>query len=527
MTLLRVENIHIAFGDSMVAKNISFTLDKGETLALVGESGSGKSVTALSILQLLPKTAHVAGCITFDGHELLSAPPGHIQTVRGRRIAMIFQEPMTALNPLHTVEKQVAEMFALHKGMDADTARPHVLHLLRRVGIDNAEQRLRAYPHELSGGQRQRVMIAMALAADPDILIADEPTTALDVTIQQQILELLRDLQRERNMALLLITHDLHIVRKIADRVLVMHHGEIVETAPAATLFTAPQHDYTKMLLAAEPSGTPHPVAANASLVVEAKHVRVHYPIKAGLLRHTVDVVKAVDDISFTLRAGETLGIVGESGSGKSSLVQALLRLIPFDGSVTLNGERFDQLQGAALRGARRHVQMVFQDPFASLSPRLTVGDIVLEGPRNFNGRFEPKVPEFELQRRLNIALETVGLTPDMAHRYPHEFSGGQRQRIAIARALILRPKLLVLDEPTSALDRSVQKQALDLLRDLQKQMGMAYLFITHDLAVVKAMAHRVIVMKQGMVVESGITAEVLANPRSDYTRALLAAAFD
>jgi microcin C transport system ATP-binding protein len=523
MSLLHIDNLHIAFGDQPVVRNVHLALNKGETLALVGESGSGKSVTALSILQLLPATAHVAGCITFDDHNLLSAPPGHIHTVRGRRIAMIFQEPMTALNPLHTVEKQVAEMFALHKGMDSLTARPHVLQLLQRVGIDNAEQRLQAYPHELSGGQRQRVMIAMALAANPDILIADEPTTALDVTIQQQILDLLIDLQRERNMALLLITHDLHIVRKMADRVAVMQNGVIVETAAAAQLFSTPQHEYTRMLLAAEPSGTPHPITPAAPLVVEAQNVRVHYPIKSGLLRRTVDVVKAVDDISFTLRAGETLGIVGESGSGKSSLVQALLRLIASDGSVTLNGERFDQLKGSALRAARHNVQMVFQDPFASLSPRLTVGDIVLEGPRHH----ERKTPEVELRQRLHAALQTVGLTPDMANRYPHEFSGGQRQRIAIARALILRPKLLVLDEPTSALDRSVQKQVLDLLRDLQKQLGMAYLFITHDLSVVKAMAHRVIVMRRGVVVESGDTTTVLANPQSDYTRALLKAAFE
>ncbi|MGE3770132.1 MAG: ABC transporter ATP-binding protein [Bdellovibrionales bacterium] len=527
MSLLSVSNLAIAFGNTTVVHDTSFTLDKGQTLAIVGESGSGKSVTALSIMGLLPGNARCTGSVMFNGTEMLNAPETALQKFRGHSVAMIFQEPMTALNPLHTVEKQIAEMLWLHKGLEAKAARPEVLRLLQRVGIPNAEQRLKAYPHELSGGQRQRVMIAIALAADPDILIADEPTTALDVTIQAQILDLLKELQRERNMALLLITHDLHIVRKMAakkdDRVAVMRDGAVVENGSCAQIFVAPRHEYTKMLLAAEPDGAPAPVAPAAPVVVQARNVRVHYPIKAGLLRRTVDVVKAVEDISFTLHSGETLGIVGESGSGKSSLVQALLRLNAFTGEVSINNERFDMLQGRKLRAARRNVQMVFQDPFASLSPRMSVGDIILEGPR----WHEPHATRTELEARLLEAMDTVGLTPDMAHRYPHEFSGGQRQRIAIARALILRPKLLVLDEPTSALDRSVQKQVLDLLRDVQAKTGTAYLFISHDLAVIRAVSHRVIVMKNGEVVEAGATADVLQNPKTDYTKALLEAAFD
>lgn len=526
MSLLTVSNLQVSFGTTPVVRGVSFTLDKGEALALVGESGSGKSVTALSLLQLLPypHASHASGSsIVFDGQELCGADQSLLQQMRGRRMAMIFQEPMTALNPLHTIEKQIAEVLWLHQQMPAAVARPHVIALLQRVGIPQAAERLTAYPHELSGGQRQRVMIAMALAGNPDILIADEPTTALDVTIQAQILDLLQDVQRERGMALLLITHDLHIVKKLAQRVAVMQNGLIVEAAATEQLFNAPSHNYTRMLLAATPSGAPAPVPANAPVMLEAQNITVHFPIKKGLLRRTVDTVKAVQSISMQVRAGETLGVVGESGSGKSTLVQALLRLTASKGSVTVNGQNISTLKAKKLRALRRDLQIVFQDPFSALSPRLTVSDIILEGLR----QHQPHLSASQQQECLHKIMQEVGLDPTSAARYPHEFSGGQRQRIAIARALILKPKVLVLDEPTSALDRSVQKQVLELLRTLQERYGLAYIFITHDLAVVRAVSHRIMVLQNGLVVEAGPTQTVLANPEQAYTKKLIQSALD
>jgi microcin C transport system ATP-binding protein len=494
-------------------------------VALVGESGSGKTVSALSILRLLPYPAasHPAGEIFFEGKNLLSAPEETMRAVRGDRISIIFQEPMTSLNPLHTIEQQVREILLLHKGLSAGAARGRVLELLAKVGIRDPQQRLGAYPHQLSGGQRQRVMIAMALANEPDLLIADEPTTALDVTIQAQILELLRRLRREMGMAVLLITHDLSIVRNMADRVYVMKDGEIVEHGTTAKLFARPIHPYTQHLLRAEPKGNPPIANPSAPIVVETQDLKVWFPIKRGLLRRTVDHVKAVDGLSLQLRAGHTLGVVGESGSGKTTLGLAILRLVSSRGQIAYVGRRIDGYNFKAMRPLRREMQIVFQDPYGSLSPRLSVGQIIEEGLLIQN-------PEmvYEVRRtRVGSALEEVGLDPAAQDRYPHEFSGGQRQRIAIARAMVLEPKFVMLDEPTSALDMSVQAQIVDLLRALQQKHNLAYLFISHDLKVVRALSNYVIVMRNGKVVEEGPTQEVLTSPTSKYTQALLAAAFD
>ncbi|WP_119461197.1 ABC transporter ATP-binding protein [Rhodospirillaceae bacterium SYSU D60014] len=527
--LLKVSDLHVSFGAEPNAvravRGVSFHIDKGETVALVGESGSGKSVTALSILQLLPypTASHPKGSITFRGTELVDANSRTLQTVRGNRISMVFQEPMTSLNPLHTVERQVNEVLLLHKGVGKTAARARTLELLRLVGVPEPEKRLNAYPHELSGGQRQRVMIAMALANEPDLLIADEPTTALDVTIQAQILKLLKDLQAKFGMALLLITHDLGIVRKMADRVCVMTDGEIVEQGPAERIFEQPEHDYTKRLLAAEPKGKPATAAADAPIVMAGDDIKVWFPIKKGLLRRTVDHIKAVDGISIEVREGHTVGVVGESGSGKTTLGLALLRLIASRGSIRYHDRELQELQFGALRPLRREMQIVFQDPFGSLSPRMSVGAIVEEGLKvhNLGGS------NSEREAMIVAALEEVGLDPESRHRYPHEFSGGQRQRIAIARAMILQPRFVVLDEPTSALDMSVQAQIVDLLRSLQARHNLAYLFISHDLRVVRALSDEVIVMRDGKVVEQGSADRIFAAPQAPYTQALLAAAFN
>ncbi len=530
MALLSIDHLSVTFrapgGEVAAVRDLSLALEKGETLALVGESGSGKSVTALSILQLLPYPAAHHGkesSIRFEGQELVGASEGDLRRIRGNRIAMVFQEPMTSLNPLHTIEKQVTETLHLHNRIDPRAARERTVELLHLVGLAEAERRLGAYPHQLSGGQRQRVMIAMALANTPDILIADEPTTALDVTVQAQILTLLKDLQARFGMALLLITHDLTIVRKMADRIAVMTQGEIVERGTTAAIFASAQHPYTRRLIASEPKGEPLALAPGAATLFETKELKVWFPIKTGVLRRTSGYVKAVDGIDLSVRAGETLGVVGESGSGKTTLGLAILRLIASTGTIRFDGIPLDQLRGGALRPLRRQMQIVFQDPFASLSPRLSVGQIVEEGLKvhKLGGSAE--------ERRALIAqsLEEVGLDPAARDRYPHEFSGGQRQRVAIARALVLKPRFVVLDEPTSSLDMSVQAQIVDLLRALQARHGLAYIFISHDLRVVRALAHAVLVMKDGTVVEAGPAQDIFARPQTPYTRALMAAAFD
>ena len=506
-------------------KGASFEIERGQTLALVGESGSGKSVTALSILQLLPYplAGHPAGSIHFKGRELIGAGQEVLRDVRGDEISMIFQEPMTSLNPLHSVEKQINETLILHKGLSRGAARERTLELLKLVGIPDPAKRLSAYPHELSGGQRQRVMIAMALANEPDLLIADEPTTALDVTIQAQILKLLKDLQAEFGMALLLITHDLAIVRKMADTVCVMTGGEIVEQGPAQDIFERPQHGYTRRLLAAEPKGDPLKAPPDAPVVMAGEDLKVYFPIKKGLLKRTVDYVRAVDGISVTVREGHTVGVVGESGSGKTTLGLALLRLISSEGGIVFKGDRIQGLQSKELRPLRREMQVVFQDPYGSLSPRLSVGQIVEEGLRvhGLGGTAA------EREALIVAALREVGLDPESRHRYPHEFSGGQRQRVAIARAMVLKPDFLVLDEPTSALDMSVQAQIVDLLRELQDRNKLAYLFISHDLKVVRTLADEVLVMRDGRVVEHGSAAQIFDDPKEPYTQALMKAAFD
>ncbi|HTI85096.1 MAG TPA: ABC transporter ATP-binding protein [Alphaproteobacteria bacterium] len=506
-------------------RGVSFDIRKGETMALVGESGSGKSVTALSILQLLPYPAasHPTGSIKLGDQELVRAPERVLRGMRGNRVGMVFQEPMTSLNPLHSVERQVAETLILHKGLDPKAARARVLELLNLVGLRDAERRLDARPDELSGGQRQRVMIAMALANEPDLLIADEPTTALDVTIQAQILKLLADLKSRLGMAMLMITHDLGIVRRMADRVAVMRRGEIVEAGPVSQVFASPKHDYTRMLLAAEPKGKPARTGATPATVVEARNVKVHFPIKGGVFRHTVDVVKAVEDVSLAIPAGRTLGVVGESGSGKTTLGFALLRLVKSTGTVVFQGRDLSGLGSRELRPLRRDMQIVFQDPFSSLSPRMSVGDIVGEGL----GVHGIGADRTERESRIVSALTEVGLDPNDRFRYPHEFSGGQRQRISIARAIALEPKLLILDEPTSALDVSVQAQIVDLLRALQDRRDLAYMFISHDLRVVRAMADEVLVMQDGRIVESGPADRIFETPSTTYTRALIAAAFN
>ncbi|NQV21868.1 MAG: ABC transporter ATP-binding protein, partial [Rhodospirillales bacterium] len=500
--LLEVKDLSVTFRtrerDVQAVKNVSFSIGKGETVALVGESGSGKSVTALSVLQILPyPTAfHPSGSIKFAGKELMGAADAQMRDIRGDRISMIFQEPMTSLNPLHTVERQIGEMLLLHRGLSRDKARDRTLELLSLVGIRDAVERLGSYPHQLSGGQRQRVMIAMALANEPDLLIADEPTTAVDVTVQAQILKLLDELRRKMNMAMLLITHDLGIVRKMADRTCVMTEGEIVESRPTADLFDDPQNTYTRHLLASEPKGRPGAKPGDAKVLVAARDIKVHFPIKRGLLQRTVGYIKAVDGVTIELKQGHTVGVVGESGSGKTTLGLAVLRLLKCEGGIEFDGKTLEGLSAKALRPLRREMQIVFQDPFGSLNPRLSVGQIVEEGMlvHGIGGNYH------ERRTLIGASLEEVGLDPDAQDRYPHEFSGGQRQRIAIARALVLRPRFVVLDEPTSALDMSVQSQIVDLLRDLQDRHRLAYLFISHDLKVVRALADHVVVMKDGQV---------------------------
>ncbi|TDQ85497.1 microcin C transport system ATP-binding protein [Dongia mobilis] len=522
--LLSLDSLSVAFDGHKVVEDVSFEIARGETLALVGESGSGKSVTALSILRLLPYpvASHPSGQIRFDGEEdLMRASPDRLRQIRGDRIAMIFQEPTLSLNPLHRIERQIVEAIQLHRKVDAAAARARAQELLELVRIDDAEQKMKAFPHELSGGQRQRVMIAMALANEPDLLIADEPTTALDVTIQAQILNLLQELQRRLGMAILLITHDLGIVRKFADRVVVMRQGRIVESGATAALFAAPRDEYTRHLLAAEPKGVAEPLPADSAGILRTEKLSVRFPIKRGLFRRVVGHVPALSDVTLDLKAGETLGIVGESGSGKTTLGLAILRLIDSAGGIDFEGQAIDGLDRAGMRPLRRQMQIVFQDPFGSLSPRLSVGEIISEGldvhglGRDADAREQMVVD----------VLNEVGLDPLTRHRYPHEFSGGQRQRIAIARALILKPKLIVLDEPTSALDMSVQAQIVDLLRALQHRHRLGYLFISHDLRVVRAMSHRVIVLRGGKVVEAGPAEAIFERPQAPYTQALLAAA--
>ncbi|MCP1640959.1 microcin C transport system ATP-binding protein [Pseudomonas citronellolis] len=521
---IRDLSVDFASGEDTIhaVDQVSFDIRRGETLALVGESGSGKSVTALSLLRLLPypTASHPSGSVRYSGLDLLKAPERKLRGIRGNRIAMVFQEPMTSLNPLHTVEKQIGEVLALHKGLQGQAARARILELLDLVGIPDPATRLKSYPHELSGGQRQRVMIAMALANEPELLIADEPTTALDVTVQLKILDLLAELQARLGMALLLITHDLNLVRRIAHRVCVMQKGKIVEQADCEQLFEAPQHPYTRELLGAEPSGAP---AANppGEELLSVQDLRVWFPIKKGVFRRTVDHIKAVDGIDFSLPRGQTLGIVGESGSGKSTLGLAILRLIDSRGGIRFEGNALDAMNQAEVRPLRREMQVVFQDPYGSLSPRLSVGQIVGEG-LEIHGICDEK----EQQQRIIDALLEVGLDPQARHRYPHEFSGGQRQRIAIARALVLKPALILLDEPTSALDRSVQRQVVDLLRQLQAKYNLTYLFISHDLAVVKALSHQLLVIRQGKVVEGGPAQEIFSAPQHPYTQQLLEAAF-
>jgi microcin C transport system ATP-binding protein len=527
--LLDVRDLSVAFRqgerETLAVDRVSFDLAKGETVALVGESGSGKSVTALSIMKLLPYPAarHPSGTILFKGQELLGLPEHEIRHVRGNDITIIFQEPMTSLNPLHTIEKQISEILELHRGLTGAAAQARIVELLAQVGIPDPVSRLGSYPHQLSGGQRQRVMIAMALANEPDLLIADEPTTALDVTVQAQILKLLKEIQTRLGMSMLFITHDLGIVRKIADKVCVMSKGKIVEQGPVERVYTAPEHPYTRALLAAEPKPDPAPLRPNAPIVVETRDLRVWFPIKRGVLRKVVGHIKAVDGVSVAVRKGETLGVVGESGSGKTTLGLAILRLISSDGPIVFLGNALQGLKFKEMRPFRRDMQIVFQDPYGSLSPRMSISDIIEEGLWVHH----PKMSDAEREERVMRALNDVGLDPDTRFRYPHEFSGGQRQRIAVARAIVLEPTFVVLDEPTSALDMLIQSQIVDLLRDLQKRRNLTYLFISHDLRVVAALASRLIVMRHGKVMEEGPAAEVFASPKSEYTRALFAAAFN
>ncbi len=529
MTLLRVTGLAARFrveGRAIDAvRGVDFAIERGETLALVGESGSGKSVTALSLLQLLPYPAasHPSGSVVFDGEELMGAGGERLRAVRGNRMAMIFQEPMTSLNPLHSIGKQVAEPLMLHRGMSRREAAGRVAELMELVGLGALAGRLKDYPHTLSGGQRQRVMIAMALANEPDLLIADEPTTALDVTVQAQILALLKALQARLGMAILFITHDLTVVRRFADRVCVMNDGRIVEEGEVAAVFAAPRHPYTRHLLASEPGGRPPPVPPDRAALLEAEGLKVWFPIRRGVLRTTAGYVKAVDGIDLALRPRETVGVVGESGSGKTTLGMAVLRLLASRGAIRFDGRELQGLGFRDLRPLRREMQVVFQDPFGSLSPRLSVEAIVSEGLKvhGMGGDARGR------RRLVARALAEVGLEPETMERYPHEFSGGQRQRIAVARALALRPRFVVLDEPTSALDMSVQAQMVELLRRLQAEHDLAYLFISHDLRVVRAMSHHVLVMKDGRVVEAGSARAIFETPAHDYTRTLLAAALD
>jgi microcin C transport system ATP-binding protein len=526
--LLSIRDLSIAFGQGarevLAVDKVSFDIQPGETVALVGESGSGKSVTALSVMKLLPYPAahHPSGSVKFNGRELLTLSERDIRHVRGNDITIIFQEPMTSLNPLHPIEKQISEILLLHQGLTGKAARERIVDLLGQVGIRDPASRLRSYPHQLSGGQRQRVMIAMALANEPDLLIADEPTTALDVTVQAQILKLLKDTQKRLGMSMLFITHDLGIVRKIADRVCVMNHGKIVEHGPVERVFTAPEHPYTKALLAAEPKPDPAPPRPEAPVIVKTDDLKVWFPIKRGVMRKVVGHIKAVDGVSIEVRKGETLGVVGESGSGKTTLGLAILRLISSDGPVVFMGKPIQGLKFKEMRPVRRDMQIVFQDPYGSLSPRMSVSDIIEEGLRVHQPHLKPR----EREQRVIDALKEGGLDPETRFRYPHEFSGGQRQRIALARALVLAPTFIVLDEPTSALDMLIQAQMVDLLRDLQKKRDLTYMFISHDLRVVAALSSRLLVLRHGKMVEEGAAAELFKNPKSDYTRALFAAAF-
>ena len=526
MKVLDVRDLTVSFrqdgAEHPAVKGVSFHVDKGETVALVGESGSGKSVTALSTVSLLPDSARVAGSVRYEGREMVGASPAELRATRGNDISFIFQEPMTSLNPLHTLEKQLRESIELHQGLTGDAVRKRILELLSRVGIPDPETRLTSYPHQLSGGQRQRVMIAMALANNPDLLIADEPTTALDVTIQAQILDLLAELKRDFGMSLLFITHDLAIVRKFADRVCVMQNGEIVEAGKTAEIFSNPRHPYTQMLLSAEATGTPDPVPEGAAEIGAADNLRIWFPITRGLLRKTVGHIKAVNAASFSVREGETIGIVGESGSGKTTLALAMMRLIESQGRIVFLGNEIQDYSSKRMKPLRSNLQIVFQDPYGSLSPRMTAAEIIAEGlgVHGISATADQEVLVAEI-------MAEVGLDPATMHRYPHEFSGGQRQRIAIARAMILRPRLVVLDEPTSALDMTVQVQIVELLRELQRKHGLAYLFISHDLKVVRALAHKVMVMKDGDIVEAGPADQIFDAPQTDYTRALMAAAFD
>ncbi|NCW52359.1 MAG: ABC transporter ATP-binding protein [Rhodobacteraceae bacterium] len=526
MTVLDVRDLWVKFsqyGSKVDAvKGVSFDVGRGEVVALVGESGSGKSVTALSTVSLLSANAEVGGSVLYEGREMIGASEQSLQSLRGNDISFIFQEPMTSLNPLHTIEKQLMESLALHQGLVGEKAKQRVIHLLERVGISNAKDRLNAYPHQLSGGQRQRVMIAMALANGPKLLVADEPTTALDVTIQAQILDLLDDLKRDEGMSMLFITHDLGIVGQIADRVCVMQNGLIVETGETSDIFANPKHPYTQKLLNAHSTGAPEAISPDSPVVAETEHAKVWFPIQRGFLKRTVGHVKAVNDATLRIRAGETVGIVGESGSGKSTLAMAMMRLISSEGKISFEGRDLNRLRTKDLRSLRSDMQIVFQDPYGSLSPRMTCAQIIAEG-LEVHGAPAGQQHE-ELVRDI---LVEVGLDPAMMHRYPHEFSGGQRQRIAIARAMVLRPKFVVLDEPTSALDMTVQVQIVDLLRDLQKKYGLAYLFISHDLKVVRAMSHYVLVMKDGDIVEEGPVDRIFEAPQNDYTRKLMHAALD
>ncbi len=526
--LLAINDLSVSFGrgasEVQAVRGVSFHINRGETVALVGESGSGKSVSALSVMQLLPYPLahHPTGSVKFKGEELMGVADGRMRQLRGDDIAMIFQEPLSSLNPLHSIDRQIAEVLLLHKNITPNQAHARVVELLTLVGLESATERLTALPHEFSGGQQQRVMIAMALANDPELLIADEPTTALDVTVQAQVLKLMGDIQKRLNMSMLFITHDLGIVRSMADRVCVMNDGLIVEQGPTEQIFEQPEHDYTKHLLAAEPNGEPGPAPADAPSVMKGDDIKVWFPIKRGVLRQIVGHVKAVDGISIDVKQGQTLGVVGESGSGKSTLGRALIRLEQSEGSITFHGRDIQGLQLKELRPLRREMQIVFQDPYGSLSPRLSVGQIVEEGllVHGLGGSYE------ERRTLIDEALREVDLEPEMQERYPHEFSGGQRQRIAIARALVLKPKFIVLDEPTSALDMSVQAQIVELLRDLQQKHDLAYMFISHDLKVVRAVSHEIIVMKEGRMVEAGPAAQVIDNPKEAYTQALMAAAF-
>jgi microcin C transport system ATP-binding protein len=527
--LLSIRDLSVAFGHGerqvLAVDGVSFDIAKGETLALVGESGSGKSVTALSVMKLLPypPAHHPSGSIRFKGQELLTMTEDQLRRIRGDDISIVFQEPMTSLNPLHTIDKQIGEILLLHRGMTGAPARRRIIELLDQVGIPNPAERLGSYPHQLSGGQRQRVMIAMALANEPDLFIADEPTTALDVTVQAQILKLLKDIQSQLGMSMLFITHDLGIVRKLADRVCVMNSGKIVERGPMERVFTAPEHPYTQALLAAEPKPDPAPPRPEAPVVVRTDDLKVWFPVKRGLLRKVVGHIKAVDGISLEIRQGETLGVVGESGSGKTTLGLAILRLISSDGPIVFMGNTLQGLRFKDMLPFRRNMQIVFQDPYGSLSPRMSVSDIVEAGLRVHH----PKLSRAERGQRVVDALTDVGLNPDMRERYPHEFSGGQRQRIALARAQVLGPSFIMLDEPTSALDMLIQAQMVDLLRDLQKRHDLTYMFISHDLRVVAALASRLLVLRHGKMIEEGAAADLFKNPKTDYTRALFAAAFN